>query len=228
MGKTTAAYQLIHRLQETRPDDTVALYFDCSFLAGGSSGSVAARLEREILTAVGQYLARLRKKMPELEVKKMPTASEVTCSDFYRLEIMLEQVKKALPELRRLVILVDEIECLGDDALYETLSGFRALYNKYHLAEGPFAVCVIVLCTHNVARFSHGPGSPYNVTDTRTVQPLRQTEWRLIVNECNAQFVEPALTRLFHEVGGQPYLLQRVGNLACGIARAITGFGGRG
>jgi hypothetical protein len=219
IGKTTAARQLICRILQRPCHDWAPVYFDCSLLAGQSSGTVAGRLERAILVALAEYAEVLRKDDPKVVFS--PPKSDLSL-DFDRLQTILDESSKQLPQLARLVLIVDEIECLAKpdmQCFYETLSGFRGLHHEYPRGTSGFACCVVLCSSRDLGLLAPGPGSPYNTATTRPVTELTEKDWGERLDERAkadppVQFTPAARARLHREVGGHPYLLQRLSDLA--------------
>jgi DNA polymerase III delta prime subunit len=216
IGKTTLALQLIHKLEKEHHPEYLPVFLECGTLAGSSSRVLAHKLECALLAELRRYVARSN------SVWDIPNDPEGDEGDFYRSERIMQAIPHQLPKLKRLVLVIDEIECLDLKPLYETLSNFRGLFNAYHPAKTSFACCVVITCTRDLRRDLGFGGSPYNVAVPRYVPELTADEWRQkITAGCLTPVVsEEALNRLFHEVRGQPYLLQRVSKLAHDLAQS--------
>ena len=77
-----------------------------------------------------------------------------------------------LPALRHhLTLLFDHLHALPDDLVHSLLLTLRAVHNERNLEEGP-QLTVLVTGGTNLANFSSGPTSPFNIAKAVRVKPL--------------------------------------------------------
>jgi len=207
MGKSTACLQLVDHIRREHPQDWLACYVDCQALVGASAEIAVSMLHNIVLT---DALHSTSDETIEASLAVLPRPTT-----FYEFGLFVEGVAHALRSLNRLVLIVDEIESLMKDTLYSVLGAFRSFHHRYSRAPEAFCCCVIITCTTNIAALCIGPGSPYNIAWPHDLEEVSSEQWRAVLSQAGGvPFEEDALTRLFLEVGGQPYLLQRVSDRA--------------
>ena len=208
MGKSTACLWLVQYVRQQRARDWLARYVDCQALAGADTGNLVSLLHNRVLEEALRY-ADLG--VPQADVVKTRLSNIARPVTLYQFSLFLEEISRVLPDLTRLVLVVDEIEGIPQQTLYDALCAFRALHHKYSTTPGPFACCVVIACTYNLAALRLGAGSPYNMAEIHHLEEVTREQWMSVLSQAGClQFEQPALKRLFDEVGGHPYLLQRV------------------
>ncbi len=132
--------------------------------------------------------------------------------EFYN-EIVLRFVKE------RIVIFVDEVQRIGDDAFgTELLASIRAAHNG-RATDPEFARLTFVLLGEcDPVSLIDEPGlSPFNVTQSVPLDDFSRDDLDIFATELNltADQARQALDRIYHWTQGQPYLTQK-------LARAIS------
>ena len=122
-----------------------------------------------------------------------------------------------------LTLLFDHLHALPDDLVHSLLLTLRAVHNERNLEEVP-QLTVLVTGGTNLANFSSGPTSPFNIAKAVRVQLLDAERGRdLAIHTWAAHgrsASEGAITELLTWAGGDHYLLP----LLCGwSAEAVAG-----
>jgi len=216
MGKSTLCLQVLDWIRREHAKDWLACHVDCGAAAGGDVCCVVGLLHDAVLQEALRYARAEPGGSDELLGKLTGLARPATT---YQFSLFLEQVAGILRGVTRLALIVDEVDCLGSATLYQVLCAFRALHHRYTRLKGQFACCVVAASSRDLAALKIGPGSPYNITWLRFTHEVKREQWVTVLSQAGCvPFVEEALDRLFAEVGGHPYLLQRL----CDRAVATT------
>lgn len=124
---------------------------------------------------------------------------------------------------RHLTLLFDHLHALPDDLVHSLLLTLRSVHNERKLEEGP-QLTVLVTGGTNLANFSSGPTSPFNIAKAVRLKPLDAAQSRELALRTwqahDRSASEGAITELLAWAGGDHYLLP----LMCGwSAEAVTG-----
>lgn len=125
---------------------------------------------------------------------------------------------------RHLALLFDHLHALPDDLVHSLLLSLRAIHNERGLENGA-QVTVLVTGGTNLANFSSGPTSPFNIAKAVRVKPLDPEQSRsLAIHAWQAwgrSATEGATAELLKWASGDHYLLP----LLCGwSAEAVEGY----
>ncbi|MGI9219512.1 MAG: AAA-like domain-containing protein [Woeseiaceae bacterium] len=128
-------------------------------------------------------------------------------------EIILQNVSE------RIVIFVDEIQCIGDLPFADQLlASFRAAHNA-RATDPDFSRLTFVLLGEcdPLSLIDEPELSPFNVTQAVTLEDFSREELNLFITELNlpAEDAALALDRIYYWTSGQPYLSQK-------LARAVA------
>jgi len=149
--------------------------------------------------------------------------------EFYS-EIILQNVQE------RIVIFVDEIQCIGDLSFADQLlASFRAAHNA-RATDPEFSRLTFVLLGEcdPLSLIGETEQSPFNVTQAVTLGDFSRDELDLFITELNIPPREAALAldRIYYWTAGQPYLSQKLarsisreqisGNIAAHVDRIAT------
>ena len=130
--------------------------------------------------------------------------------EFYS-EIILQNV----PE--RIVIFVDEIQCIGDLPFSDQLlASFRAAHNARATDPDFSRLSFVLLGECDPLNLIDEPElSPFNITQAVTLDDFTREELDLFLTELNLPPEEAAsaLDRIYYWTAGQPYLSQKLGRL---------------
>ena len=166
--------------------------------AGRWNYSVAYRLMRQL---------RIRADLQSWWQDKSILQNRQRLLDFYS-EIILQNVQE------RIVIFVDEIQCIGDLPFSDQLlASFRAAHNA-RATDPDFSRLTFVLLGEcdPLSLIDEPELSPFNVTQAVTLDDFTREELDLFITELNMPSAEAvvALDRIFYWTAGQPYLSQKL------------------
>ncbi len=166
--------------------------------AGRWNYSVAYRLLRQL---------RIRADLQSWWQDKSILQNRQRLLEFYS-EIILQNV----PE--RIVIFVDEIQCIGDLPFSDQLlASFRAAHNARATDPDFSRLTFVLLGECDPLNLINEPElSPFNVTQAVTLDDFTREELDLFGTELNMSAAEAtvALDRIYYWTAGQPYLTQKL------------------
>jgi len=166
--------------------------------AGRWNYSVAYRLLRQL---------RIRADLQSWWQDKSILQNRQRLLEFYS-EIILQNVQE------RVVIFVDEIQCVGDLPFSDQLlASFRAAHNA-RATDPDFSRLTFVLLGEcdPLSLIDEPELSPFNVTQAVTLDDFSREELDLFITELNMPSADAvvALDRIFFWTAGQPYLSQKL------------------
>ncbi len=169
--------------------------------AGRWNYSVAYRLMRQL---------RIRADLQSWWQDKSILQNRQRLLEFYS-EIILQNVQE------RIVIFVDEIQCIGDLPFSDQLlASFRAAHNARATDPDFSRLTFVLLGECDPLNLIDEPElSPFNVTQAVTLDDFSREELELFITELNMPHAEAtaALDRIFYWTAGQPYLSQKLARL---------------
>jgi len=169
--------------------------------AGRWNYSVAYRLLRQL---------RIRADLQTWWQDKSILQNRQRLLEFYS-EIILQNV----PE--RIVIFVDEIQCIGDLPFSDQLlASFRAAHNARATDPDFSRLTFVLLGECDPLNLIDEPElSPFNITQAVTLDDFTREELELFLTELNMPLDEAAtaLDRIYYWTAGQPYLSQKLARL---------------
>jgi Cdc6-like AAA superfamily ATPase len=217
IGKTTIAFQLIEELQSRNGSKDAIVFIEMSALSGATEENMINHLHQAFLNEKNNSSPWYQKVIEMAKPHSLKTACEF--SEF------LDQIRKKLDDLKRIILIIDETDILDDILLYKLLNIFRyqateQLYNKFFL-EFSF----VLLAHKNLTTFDLGKGSPYNINvKTIRIPNFTQDEMNILFDPSHAgkligdMFTKDAIQFVFHETNGHPYLIQSLCKESVGIA----------
>ena len=121
-------------------------------------------------------------------------------------------------------LIFDHLHAFPDDLVHSLLLTLRSIYTERNLSEAP-QLTVVVAGSINLADFSTGPTSPFNVAKVVQIKPLDEEQGReLIVRtlELHGRFTsEGAIAEILKWAGGDRYFLPL---LCVWSAEAVAGY----
>ena len=205
-GKTTAMQALAEQL--TASGQYAALYATCE--EGAAFRSEPGAASRVV---VGNIVEQARRALPP-ELQPPPIVEDV--AEGRELAHLLTAWSAACP--LPVVLLLDEIDALQDEALISVLRQLRGLYMQRNQGTIPASVALIGL--RDVRDYKVlsggsaylGTASPFNIkAKSLTLSSFTRAEVALLYGQHTAEtgqvFTEAAIDRAWHLTGGQPWLV---------------------
>ena len=205
-GKTTAMQALAEQL--TASGQYAALYATCE--EGAAFRSEPGAASRVV---VGNIVEQARRALPP-ELQPPPIVEDV--AEGRELAHLLTAWSAACP--LPVVVLLDEIDALQDEALISVLRQLRGVYMQRNQGTIPASVALIGL--RDVRDYKVlsggsaylGTASPFNIkADSLTLSSFTRAEVALLYGQHTAEtgqvFTEAAIDRAWHLTGGQPWLV---------------------
>ncbi len=111
---------------------------------------------------------------------------------------------------RSLVLLIDHLQALPHDLIHNLLLTLRAVYAERQL-ENPVQLGVVVTGGMNLAGFSSGPTSPFNIAKPVVIEPLDKVQSKALaratLERLHLPASENALETICRWVGGDQHLI---------------------
>ncbi len=218
-GKTTLAYQLINRLQ--MQNTNIVITIETGSLADATEANVIDLFFKSTKLCLETELQRVNLDQLINEINKIYNGKQPsTCYEFSE---FLDAIYTILNNIYRIILVIDEIEVLPEQLLYNILCLFRSLATKnLNRNKNPF-FSIVILCQQDLSTFDKGKGSPYNINaKTRRITDFTFNEFSKILDHEHTKitdkiFSEEAISFIYKETNGHPYLVQRICQLAVEI-----------
>ena len=118
---------------------------------------------------------------------------------------------------KRVVLIIDEFEAVPTEISTPILSQFRAMYLKRYEPKLYNTHSILLVGVQTIAHMLGGTQSPFNIADQYTVPYFTEEESGSLLTqhtEATGQiFEQSVLDSVFAETGGQPFLVNRLGQL---------------
>lgn len=221
IGKTTLTYQLKHKIQNLKKIDIVII-IQMGELAGANESNLIEHLVNCIIHSLPAELDRINKKHYFNEIKII--TDQIRRDNCYEFSRYLSQLQSMIEEVRRIILIFDELEVLEDTLLYKFLGVFRQMASNSLLNKNDPKYSIVLVCQKDLSTFDLGKASPYNINvTTHRISNCNENE---IENMLSNKFSKNSIRRLFsddamkflvHETNGHPYLFQRISSHAVDI-----------
>lgn len=226
-GKTTTLLALRDLLNSGSEGDYRCVY--ASLEAGRTAGEDVARAMRIILGELG---TQARGTLGDESVEDLGREALASAGPDRAVRVAL--LRWAAADPRPLVLLLDEVDTLTGDPLLSLLSQLRSGYPD---RPGRFPQSVVLCGLRDVKdyRTKGAKGSPFNIkAASLRLGDFSEAETRALLGqhteETGQAFTEEALTAVWGETCGQPWLVNALAHEACfrtkagrDRSRAITG-----
>ncbi|KPA14907.1 protein containing ATPase domain, prokaryote [Candidatus Magnetomorum sp. HK-1] len=134
-------------------------------------------------------------------------------SSFYLLFVELNQMITH----KKIVIFIDEFDGIPLDEINNFLTTLRKLYQEYKAKKEKALYSVGLIGIRNITQLTVGGVSPFNIADYVELPPFNFINIRDLYNqytqETNQQFTEKAVQKILEQTQGQPWLVNRLGNI---------------
>lgn len=159
----------------------------------------------------------LNEALPELQklAAAKPIPSPRTLRHHGDLIGWLEQVGRLLQ--RRGVLIIDEFDAIGAEHAEPMLAAFRAMYLRYHQADYYALQSIILVGVRTIPALLGGSQSPFNIADQYEVPYFTAPETQALLTQHTAETGQPfepaVLEAVYQQTEGQPFLVNRLGQL---------------
>ncbi|MCP5003839.1 MAG: hypothetical protein GY941_07795 [Planctomycetes bacterium] len=210
-GKTTFFKMFCEDLEE---DDTyIAILLSFQELPGHTSESFYSYIQKSLYpqlinrlnTVKYAYCDKLEKFLNKHELKDNVSFGE------------LFQKLKDIIKSKKIVIFIDEFDGIPDAELESFLNTLRELYQSHKGVKEKALYSVGLVGIRNVTQLVVGGVSPFNIAEkvrlpSFTIQNVRDL-YAQYTMETNQPFSEKAISRIYEETSGQPWLVNRLGSI---------------
>lgn len=118
---------------------------------------------------------------------------------------------------RRCVLIIDEFDAITPDIVTPILSQFRAMYLRRNKPGANSVHSIILVGVRTIPALLSGTQSPFNVADQFSVPYFTPDESAALLAQHTAEtgqrFASEAIATLIEETEGQPFLVNRLGQL---------------
>ncbi len=128
---------------------------------------------------------------------------------------------------KRAVLMIDEFDAIGGELAEPMLAVFRDTYlnRAYHPDDYPLQ-SVVLVGVRNIPALLGGSQSPFNIADQYEVPYFTSDEVTDLFSQHTAETGQPitdeVLQTIYHETEGQPFLVNRIGQLLTQLAPDTT------
>jgi len=197
-GKTTLFRELIEELEAT--GDYFGILLDFEQLADFSGERFYERLSQ----ALSRWQQSEKSVAPEPQLMR----DQGDFIDWLRATVLAVG--------RRGVLIIDEFDAIGVELVKALLAQFRAMYLERY--DYPDVIHSILLVgVRNLPALLAGTQSPFNIADHFTVPYFTEAEAADLLHQHTAEtgqlFAPEALESIYRETEGQPFLVNRLGQL---------------
>ncbi|MBI4769191.1 MAG: ATP-binding protein [Chloroflexi bacterium] len=197
-GKTTLFREVIAELEAEGAYFGVLLDFELL-----SHFQPARMYER-----LGQELEEWRARWPQAPAPT-PMRDHGDFADWLRLTVRQMD--------RRGLLIIDEFDALPPEIIQALLSQFRGMYLKRGQSGNDGVHSVILVGVRNIPSLLGGTQSPFNIADQFTVPYFTPDEVADLLGQHTAETGQPftpdVVAAITRETGGQPFLVNRLGQL---------------
>jgi len=118
---------------------------------------------------------------------------------------------------KKIVIFIDEFDGIPVSEIEDFLTTIRKLYQRYKSNTEKALYSVGLVGIRNITQLSVGGVSPFNIADHVEIPPFTFKNIRDLflqyTQETNQLFTEDAINKIFEQTQGQPWLVNRLGNI---------------
>jgi hypothetical protein len=111
---------------------------------------------------------------------------------------------------KKIVIFIDEFDGIPTNELANFLTALRDLYQKYKGVKQKALYSIGLIGIRDITKLVVGGVSPFNIADQVDLPPELYAQY---TEETNQPFTEKAVTMIYEETGGQPWLVNRLGTI---------------
>lgn len=163
-----------------------------------------------------QLLQRLKEVRCEnlKDVRTLLDAHHIT--DHISFRKLFEKLNTVIPP-KRIIVFIDEFDGIPINELENFLTSLRELYQKFKKRKDKTLYSVGLVGIRNITKLVVGGVSPFNIADQVKFPPFTLKNvcdlYGQYTEETNHPFTEDAVKKVFHETGGQPWLVNRLGTI---------------
>ena len=214
-GKTTFFKAFARDLEKDSTYIFILLSFENFYKL--SESKFYKSIEKELYPQLIQRLKII--KCPQLNsIADFFKTHELSDSDSF---ITMLRELNTIIKYKKIVIFIDEFDGIPKDEIETFLTTLRKLYQEYKDKKNKALYSVGLVGIRNVAKLSVGGVSPFNIADhielpVFTLKNIRDL-YAQYTQETNQPFTEEAVQKVFEQTGGQPWLVNRLGNISINI-----------
>ncbi|HLP45612.1 MAG TPA: AAA-like domain-containing protein, partial [Candidatus Kapabacteria bacterium] len=167
-----------------------------------------------------KFYSQLITRLEEVECEKAETVKQFL--DGFHLfnhisfSKLFEELNRIL-QFKKIVIFIDEFDGIPPGELANFLYTLRDLYQEYKTVKKKALYSVGLIGIRNITKLVVGGVSPFNIADHVELPPFSLKNVRDLyaqyTAETNQPFREEAVTKVYEETGGQPWLVNRLGTI---------------
>jgi len=136
--------------------------------------------------------------------------------DSYDFYLLFKALNKIISH-KKIVIFIDEFDGIPLHEIKNFLTTLRKLYQDYKEEKAKALYSVGLVGIRNITQLSVGGVSPFNIADHVEIPPFTLQNVRDLyeqyTQETNQLFMEEAIKQIFELTQGQPWLVNRLGNI---------------
>jgi len=136
--------------------------------------------------------------------------------DSYSLYLLFEKLNTIIIK-KKIVIFIDEFDGIPLREIKNFLTTLRKLYQEYKDQKEKALYSVGLIGIRNIAKLVVGGISPFNIADHIELPPFTfnniKSLYKQYTQETNQPFSEKAIQKIFEQTQGQPWLVNRIGNI---------------
>jgi hypothetical protein len=129
---------------------------------------------------------------------------------------LFEELNRII-QFKKLVIFIDEFDAIPRDELENFLTTLRDLYLDYKDVKQKALYSIGLVGIRNITKLIVGGSSPFNIADQVSLTPFSLKNVRDLyaqyTQETNQPFTGGAVSKIYEETTGQPWLVNRLGTI---------------
>lgn len=210
-GKTTFFKRFCSQLQK----DPVYVAIMLSFQDNASLDKARfyQLIERELYS-------QLRNRLSEVGCEKIDVVGDFLkkhrLTDHISFRLLLEELN-CIIRFKKIVIFIDEFDGIPLSELENFLTTLRELYQKYKEVKQKALYSVGLVGIRNITKLIVGGVSPFNIADQVDLPPFSLKNihdlYSQYTSETNQPFTGEAVAKVYNETAGQPWLVNRLGDI---------------
>jgi hypothetical protein len=211
-GRTTLAIDLIDKMGAMA--SSIPVLVSCESLVGATPEAFIKATVSRLRRVMKEYL----NEDEHVELYNILAAPvPKTILGIHDLLVKLGDELQQSTEFSEIIVFIDEIEGLPEKLIEDVLRLFRALFHHYAERRWEAPYRIVIMTTRDLSSLPLGSGSPYNMSNTISLEPFSLHELDILLDMDhvgkvlqNLRFSDACKLRIHRETGGHPYLVQRL------------------
>jgi len=158
-----------------------------------------------------------------IEVKQF--LNKISLIDSFSFYTLFKELNKIITQ-KKIIIFIDEFDGIPLNEISNFLTTIRKLYQKYKDKKEKALYSVGLIGIRNITKLTFNGVSPFNIADHVKLPPFSFNNimdlYKQYTNETNQPFTNDAVQKVFKETNGQPWLVNRLGNILTTLIKHET------